>query len=93
VGCLVAGPLADMYGRRFGMALGSLICVIGAAVQAGSRSTADLMGGRFILGIGAVIANCAGPAYVVEMAYPKYRGFLTGLYQGQKDFRYELIGS
>jgi MFS family permease len=63
------------------MAVGSLICVIGAAVQAGARSTADLMAGRFVLGIGSVICNSAGPAYVVEMAYPKYRGFLTGLYQ------------
>lgn len=39
------------------------------------------MGGRFILGMGTVTVNCSGPAYVVEMAYPKYRGFLTGLYQ------------
>jgi len=39
------------------------------------------MAGRFVLGIGAAIANAAGPEYVVEMAYPKYRGFLTGLYQ------------
>lgn len=44
-GCLFAGPLADMYGRRFGMALGSLICIIGAAVQASSRSRPDLMAG------------------------------------------------
>lgn len=80
-GCLFAGPLADRYGRRFGMAVGSLICVVGAVVQASSRSRQDLMAGRFVLGIGSVIANSAGPAYVVEMAYPKYRGFLTGLYQ------------
>jgi MFS family permease len=63
------------------MAAGSLICIIGAAVQASSTSRQDLMAGRFILGLGAVIANSSGPAYVVEMAYPKYRGFLTGLYQ------------
>jgi MFS family permease len=79
--CLFAGPLADMYGRRFGMALGSTICIIGAAVQASSRSRPDLMAGRFVLGLGSVICNASGPAYVVEMAYPKYRGFLTGLYQ------------
>ncbi|KAN0117785.1 general substrate transporter [Hyaloscypha variabilis] len=80
-GCLFAGPFADRYGRKVGMAAGSLICIIGAAVQASSRTRQDLMAGRFILGLGAVIANSSGPAYVVEMAYPKYRGFLTGLYQ------------
>ena len=80
-GCLFAGPLADIWGRRFGMAIGSLICIIGAAVQAGARSRAELMGGRYVMGLGTVICNSAGPAYVVEMAYPKYRGFQTGLYQ------------
>ncbi|OAA55496.1 General substrate transporter [Niveomyces insectorum RCEF 264] len=80
-GCLFAGPLSDRYGRRFGMGVGSTICIIGAAVQAAARTRQDLMAGRFVLGIGSVIANSSGPAYVVEMAYPKYRGFLTGLYQ------------
>lgn len=63
------------------MASGSFICIIGAVVQASSKTRQDLMAGRFVLGLGAVIANSSGPAYVVEMAYPKYRGFLTGLYQ------------
>jgi MFS family permease len=79
--CLFAGQLSDFFGRRFGMALGALICVIGAVVQAASQSRPDLMGGRYILGLGSVICNASGPAYVVEMAYPKYRGFQTGLYQ------------
>ena len=80
-GCLFAGPFADRYGRKVGMAAGSLICIIGAVVEASSHTRQDLMAGRFILGLGAVIANSSGPAYVVEMAYPKYRCFLTGLYQ------------
>ncbi|KAL1962654.1 hypothetical protein VTN77DRAFT_9288 [Rasamsonia byssochlamydoides] len=58
-GCFFAGPLADWYGRRFGMAFGSLICIIGAVVQASARTRHDLMAGRFILGIGAVIANAS----------------------------------
>jgi len=40
-----------------------------------------LMGGRFILGMGAVLVQTAGPSYVVEMSYPKYRAQLTGGYQ------------
>ena len=80
-GCLFACHFADRYGRKIGMAAGSLICIIGAVVQASSHTRQGLMAGRFILGLGAVIANSSGPVYVVEMAYPKYRGFLTGLYQ------------
>lgn len=37
-----------------------------------------LEAGRFILRMGAVLVQTAGPSYVVEMAYPKYRGQLTG---------------
>ncbi|CDO72080.1 hypothetical protein BN946_scf184962.g23 [Trametes cinnabarina] len=80
-GCLFAGPCADKYGSRVGMASGSFICIIGAVMQATARNLSTLMGGRFILGLGAVLVQTAGPAYVVEMAYPKYRGLLTGAYQ------------
>lgn len=80
-GSFFAGPCADRYGRRFGMAIGSAICVIGMVLQTAGRNLATLEGGRFILGVGAVIVQTAGPSYVVEMAYPKYRGQLTGGYQ------------
>ena len=39
------------------------------------------MAGRVFLGIGAVLVQTAGPTYVVEMSYPKYRAQLTGGYQ------------
>ncbi|KAH9849895.1 general substrate transporter [Lenzites betulinus] len=80
-GCFFAGPCADRYGRRFGMAAGSTVCIVGAIMQATAKNLGTLMGGRFILGLGAVLVQTAGPAYVVEMAYPKYRGVLTGAYQ------------
>ena len=63
------------------MALGSLICVVGAALQAAARSLPALMGGRFVLGLGAVLVQTAGPAYVAELAHPRFRGVLTGAYQ------------
>ncbi|TFK50630.1 general substrate transporter [Heliocybe sulcata] len=80
-GCFVAGQISDKFGRRGGMILGSVVCIVGAVIQASARSLHPLMGGRFILGMGAVIVMTAGPMYVVEMAYPKYRGVLTGGYQ------------
>jgi MFS family permease len=38
------------------------------------------MGGRFILGLGAALASAAGPAYIVELAHPAYRGTMAGMY-------------
>lgn len=80
-GSFFAGPCADQYGRRVGMATGSVICIVGAVLQAAGQSLQALMAGRFILGMGAVLVQTAGPSYVVEMAYPKYRGILTGGFQ------------
>ena len=63
------------------MAIGSAVAIIGAVLQAAGQDLSTLMAGRFILGMGAVIVQTAGPSYVVEMAYPKYRGQLTGGFQ------------
>ena len=63
------------------MALGSAICIVGAILQTAGTRRSMLEGGRFILGMGAVIVQTAGPSYVVEMSYPKYRAQLTGTYQ------------
>jgi len=81
VGSLGAGQISDNYGRRVGMGVGSVICLIGACFQAAALNTNWLIAGRVVLGLGAVIAQTAGPAYVVELAHPAYRGVLTGAYQ------------
>jgi MFS family permease len=62
------------------MFIGSLIIVIGTCIQASCKGLAQFMVGRFILGFGVAICASAGPAYVAEMAHPKYRGALTGFY-------------
>lgn len=37
-GSFIAGPCSDRYGRRIGMATGSLICLVGAILQYVSES-------------------------------------------------------
>ncbi|KAF2014322.1 lactose permease [Aaosphaeria arxii CBS 175.79] len=74
------GGINDKYGRRVCMFTGCFIVLVGTAVQGSANSLGAFIGGRFVLGFGAVIAHAAAPAYVVEMAPPKYRGVTAGLY-------------
>ena len=74
------GLLADGYGRRKCIFIGCLIVVIGTIVQTTANHRGQFMGGRFVLGFGAAIASAAGPAYIVELAHPSFRGFQAGMY-------------
>jgi len=77
------GPCVDTWGRRVGMFIGCAIIALGTIVQTTTvtnHSLPQFLGGRFFLGFGISIAASAGPAYVVEIAHPLYRGTLTGLY-------------
>ncbi|KAI5804261.1 general substrate transporter [Peziza echinospora] len=80
VGSFITGPIADSWGRRWGMFSGSAIVIVGATVQGMSKNRGAFLAGRFILGFGASITTTSGPTYVAEMAHPAWRGPLTGLY-------------
>ncbi|KAK8084251.1 lactose permease [Apiospora hydei] len=74
------GLLADGIGRRWCIFIGCLIVLIGTAIQATAHEMGHFIAGRFVLGFGAAIASAAGPAYIVELAHPAYRGTMAGLY-------------
>ncbi|KAI9847951.1 MAG: hypothetical protein M1837_001468 [Sclerophora amabilis] len=74
------GFFADGYGRRKCIFVGMAVVLIGTAVQTAAHTKDQFMGGRFVLGFGAAIASGAGPAYVVELAHPAYRGTMAGMY-------------
>jgi MFS family permease len=74
------GFFADGYGRRICIFVGCALVLVGTAVQATAHETGHFIGGRFLLGFGASIASAAGPAYIVELAHPAYRGTMAGLY-------------
>lgn len=74
------GMLADGWGRRWCIFVGCLIVLIGTAVQTTASTLNQFIGGRFVLGFGASIATAVGPAYIVELAHPAYRGFMAGMY-------------
>lgn len=74
------GLLADGYGRRWCIFIGCVLVCVGTAIQTSAHAQGQFMGGRFVLGFGAAIASAAGPAYIVELAHPSYRGFQAGMY-------------
>ncbi|KAK7932686.1 hypothetical protein PG985_003398 [Apiospora marii] len=74
------GLLADGIGRRWCIFIGCFIVLVGTAVQATAHEQGHFIAGRFVLGFGAAIASAAGPAYIVELAHPAYRGTMAGLY-------------
>lgn len=74
------GPVNDWFGRRWGMFTGAVIIIIGTCVQAPSTTPGQFLAGRFVLGFGVSFCCVSAPCYVSEMAHPKWRGTLTGLY-------------
>ena len=74
------GPLNDYFGRRWGMFVGAVIVIIGTCVQGPSTYRGQFLAGRFVLGFGVSFCAVSAPCYVSEMAHPKWRGTLTGLY-------------
>jgi sugar porter (SP) family MFS transporter len=83
------GESMDRFGRRFGIFIGCLLAVLGAVIQGTSARTGSLpmfLGGRFLLGFGANIAQSAAPTYVVEISHPAYRGALTGGQSSSQNF-------
>jgi MFS family permease len=80
VGGLFAGQLCDRWGRKRGIATSAFITIVAVAIQASAIKEAAFIVGRFLLGVSITINGTAAPAWVMEMAHPKNRGFLGGMY-------------
>ncbi|KAM3430881.1 hypothetical protein MY4824_007454, partial [Beauveria thailandica] len=80
IGSLFTGPICDRFGRRAGMITGSVLIMVGAAVQTAAQSDAYLLGGRFVLGFGVSIGTSSAPTYALELAPPQWRARIVGYY-------------
>lgn len=77
------GPLVDQWGRCVGTMIGVGIVIVGTILEgtlASSRNLSQFMADRFFLGFGVYLTAASPPTYVVEMAHPKFRGVITGMY-------------
>ncbi|HUX85059.1 MAG TPA: sugar porter family MFS transporter [Chitinophagaceae bacterium] len=80
-GALIAGRLADRFGRAALLRV-SAICYIVAALGSGAAwSFGALVGFRFIGGIAIGMASTVAPIYISEIAPPRFRGRLGMMQQ------------
>ncbi|KAI7889136.1 general substrate transporter [Mucor mucedo] len=81
IGSLLAGPSAEILSRKRTIIIGSLIFIIGGALQTGANGYAMMVVGRFVAGLGIGALSMIVPLYQSELAPKEIRGRLIGLQQ------------
>lgn len=81
VGCIVAGEIADRYGRRPGLLLAALIFAISSLAMAFSSNLTFFITARFLAGIGVGMASMLSPMYIAEISPAPYRGRMVAINQ------------
>ena len=81
VGALMAGPIADRFGRKPIMIITAMIFAISAFGSGISDSSVEFIFYRLIGGLGIGAASVLAPAYIAEVAPAALRGRLATLQQ------------
>ncbi|KAL3492491.1 general substrate transporter [Aspergillus germanicus] len=76
LGGVVCGILSDRWGRKAGMLMGSILSIVGVAVQYISNSAGVLLVGKILNGFAMGFFLSTGPIYVSEVAPIKIRSAL-----------------
>lgn len=74
VGCVLAGRLADQYGRRPALMVAAAIFAVSSIAMALSHGLTTFMIARFVAGIGVGMASMLSPLYIAEVSPAKIRG-------------------
>jgi len=80
-GALIAGDLADFYGRRTTIVLGCIVFIIGVILQTASYGLGLLVAGRLIAGFGVGFVSAIIILYMSEVSPRKVRGAIVSGYQ------------
>jgi sugar porter (SP) family MFS transporter len=80
-GALIAGDLADWFGRRPTIIAGCVVYTIGCILQAASHGLGLIVAGRLIAGIGVGFVSAIIILYMSEICPRKVRGALVSGYQ------------
>jgi SP family arabinose:H+ symporter-like MFS transporter len=81
VGALLGGWPADRFGRKATLLWIGVLYFIGAVGSSLAPNVATFIVARVIGGLGIGISTVVAPMYISEIAPPKYRGRLAGMFQ------------
>lgn len=74
---LMAGLLADYFGRKPVIMFSNILFLIGTALQAAAHSYWTMVIGRFVMGFGIGIGSLVSPLFISEISPSRFRGRLT----------------
>ncbi len=77
LGSIIAGSLADTFGRKWTIFGSNILFILGSGLQTGSHSVWQMIGGRFVMGWGVGIGSLTAPLYISEMSPSSFRGRLV----------------
>ncbi|MCJ1407971.1 hypothetical protein MMC19_002043 [Ptychographa xylographoides] len=80
-GAIIAGDLADFFGRRTTIILGCFVFIIGVVLQVASYGLGLMVAGRLIAGFGVGFVSAIIILYMSEIAPRKVRGAIVSGYQ------------
>src|ERR1700740_2359083 len=81
LGSLIGGWPTDRYGRKPTLLFIGILYIVGAVGSALANDPFVFITARVIGGLGIGISTVAAPLYISEIAPPKYRGRLAGMFQ------------
>jgi sugar porter (SP) family MFS transporter len=80
-GCLLAGRIADKYGRRPGLMLAAALFAISSLAMSMAPNRDFFLAARFAAGAGVGMASMLSPMYISEIAPAAIRGRLVAMNQ------------
>ena len=81
VGSLIGGWPADHFGRKATLLWIGVLYFVGAVASGLATNVTMFIIARFIGGLGIGISTVVAPMYISEIAPPKHRGRLAGMFQ------------
>ncbi|KAL1302098.1 hypothetical protein AAFC00_002534 [Neodothiora populina] len=82
IGCIVAAPIANIFGRRVGVVYGNVLFCVGVIVQISATTKwYQVALGRWVAGLGVGALSVMTPMYMSETAPRQIRGSMVSCYQ------------
>lgn len=81
IGCLIAGNIADKFGRKKGLLVAAALFFISSLCMAFSANKDVFIASRFLAGIGVGMASMLSPMYIAEVAPADVRGRMVAINQ------------